>query len=130
MNCLLDTHVWLWSLTEPDRLSPGVRDVIESGEHQLGVSAISIWEAWMLNERGKIDLGDDPHVGIEWLLSEYPITEWPVTSSIAMRSRELVLPHQDPADRFLAGTAVEHQLVLLTRDQQLLDASAVRTMAA
>ena len=130
MNCLLDTHVWIWSTTDPDRLDSQARDVIESGEHQLGVSAISIWEALLLHERGAIDLGSDPRLGIEWLLSEYPLTEWPITSAIAIRSREVVVPHRDPADRFLASTAIEHGLVLLTRDQQLLDAVGVPTMTA
>lgn len=52
MKLLLDTHIWLWSLLEPERLGPEVRRAFEGSGNELWLSPISIWETLMLVERG------------------------------------------------------------------------------
>ena len=54
MKLLLDTHIWIWSLLEPELLVPGVRAELRSPENELWLSPISIWEAMILLERGRI----------------------------------------------------------------------------
>lgn len=128
MNYVLDTHVWIWSVDAPERMAPAIRDIVESGEHELLLSSISLWETLLLSERGRLGLGDDPASWIEFALREYPITEAPINHRIAMLSRRIELARQDPADRFLAATAIAHDATLLTHDQVLLAASAVPTL--
>ena len=53
--------------------------------------------------------------------------EAPLTHAVAIRSRQLVLPHQDPSDRFIAATAVEYGLTLMTADHLLLNAALPAT---
>lgn len=67
---------------------------------------------------------------MERTLRESPLREAPLTIAIAIRSRLLDLPHQDPADRFLAATALVEELILVTADHRLLDHDAVPTLAA
>jgi PIN domain nuclease of toxin-antitoxin system len=52
VNLLLDTHIWLWSLLSPERLTPTVRAALTSGDRRLWLSPRSVWEACLLIERG------------------------------------------------------------------------------
>lgn len=130
MKLLLDTHTWIWALTDPDRLDPDARAAIEHGEHVLHVSAASLWELAILERRGAIDLRGDLESWIAYAMRELPVRELPITGAIAVASQRVPLDHRDPADRLLAATALEHDLVLVTRDRELLAAPEVPTLAA
>lgn len=120
MNLLLDTHVWLWSLLEPEQLSSPARDALASVENTLWLSPISTWEVLVLAEKGRLKLDMQ---GQEWLDQARrvaPMREASLSHEIARESRRLNLPHQDPADRFIAATAKVLGLTLMTADQNLL----------
>lgn len=119
-SLLLDTHVWLWSLLEPRRLSPDSHDLFASHAVSLNLSSVSAWEAVLLAERGRLDIGDDPQRWIRGALSASPVTETPVTFEVALASRSIRLAHQDPADRFIAASAKVFGMTLLTADSRLL----------
>lgn len=53
MKLLLDTHIWLWSFLEPERLSRRVAEALEETAIELWLSPISVWEALVLSERGR-----------------------------------------------------------------------------
>ena len=127
MKLLLDTHIWLWSLAEPERLGRRVLKELRDSSNELWLSAISIWEALLLAERGRIELPDDR---AEWLeLATAHLFEAPLTYTIAFVAHELSLPHPDPADRFLAATAQVLDLTLVTADERLLGLGDIRTLA-
>lgn len=120
MKLLLDTHVWLWSLLEPEKLSRPVARALRSEKNELWLSPISTWEALLLAEHGRIVL--EPSAD-EWLSDVFrraPMREAPITHAIARESRRITLPHNDPADRFLAATARLLDLTLVTADERLL----------
>jgi len=74
----------------------------------------------VLAERGRVILEPDP---VAWLRTVYrtiPFQEAPLTHEVAMESRLIALPHQDPVDRFLAATARVYGLTLVTADERLL----------
>lgn len=129
MKLLLDTHIWLWSLLAPDQLAPRVRDALRERDNELWLSPISVWEALVLHERGRIELQGDPDAWIERALSAAPMKEAPITHEIARYSRRLALEQRDPADRFLAATAVVLDLVLVTADQRLIGHQSFRALA-
>ena len=56
MKLLLDTHIWLWSRGQPDRLTSSVVKALEDPENELWLSPISIWELVLLVETGRIVL--------------------------------------------------------------------------
>lgn len=121
MKLLLDTHILLWSLIEPEKLPFGVSEALDN-DNDLWLSPISTWEILMLGEKGRIKFRhNDPGKWIKDILSTLPIKEAPLTHEVAIRSRVLELPHQDPADRFIVATALVYDLKLVTVDQKILD---------
>jgi len=119
MRLLLDTHIWLWALLEPERLSAEVRAALESPDNELWLSPISVWEAGILAERGRLSPVTSTTAWLQQMVAAIPRREAPLTHEIAMMSRRVSLPHQDPADRFLAATARVHDLTLVTADDRL-----------
>ena len=129
MKLLLDTHIWLWSLLEPERLGPQVRLAIQAPGNELWLSPISIWEALMLVERGRLTVEADAGTWVEEMVRALPQREAAITHEVAVESRRVDLPHQDPADRFLAATAAVYQLTLVTGDDRLLHSKGFAVMA-
>ncbi len=129
MRLLLDTHIWIWSLIEPVQLTAGVRAALESDANELWLSPISTWEALLLMERGRISVEGEPQAFVSRMLKAGPFREAPLTHAVAQESRRLSLEHSDPADRFVAATAVVYDLTLVTADARLLDGSGYRTLA-
>ena len=97
MKLLLDTHIWLWALLDPDRLTARVRAALQSGENELWLSPISVWEATLLAERGRVRVASDATTWVRQLLDAMPRREAAITNDIAIMSRQLTLTHQDPA---------------------------------
>ena len=65
---------------------------------------------------------------LEWLneaLRKSPVREAPLTHAIAIKSRTILLPHEDPADRFIAATAWEYGLILITEDEHLKQSAQI-----
>ena len=129
LKLLLDTHIWIWSLIEPVQLTAGVRAALESDDNELWLSPISTWEALLLVERGRISLEWDPQALVSSMLKAGPFREASLTHAVAQQSRRLSLEHSDPADRFVAATAVVYDLTLVTADARLLRGKGYRTLA-
>ena len=119
MRLLLDTHIWLWYLQGSDRLSVELQGKIEDPRVQIWLSPISIWETLMLAEKGRINLDKPPQQWISDALKVLEVKEATLNNDIAILSRTIQLPHQDPADRFIAATALYYDLVLATVDGNL-----------
>ena len=118
MPFLLDTHVWLWGITEPERLPTSVRTELEMASEPPRLSPISLWEVILLAERGRITLSPNPRT---WLReAARTVREVPLTFEVAAASRQLRLDHEDPADRFIVATAKVFGLRLVTADTRLL----------
>jgi len=126
MKLLLDTHIVLWSLLEPARLTTRVAAELENPANDLWVSPLSIWEVLVLAEKGRVILEPDPLTWIRNVLQTIPFKEALLNHEVAIQSRLITLPHQDPVDRFLAATAVVYGLTLTTADEHLLHAQEPR----
>lgn len=129
MKLLLDTHIWLWGLLEPERLVPAVRAALQSPDNELWLSPISVWEALELAERGRLSVTVAPAEFVQQLVRTLPHREAPLTHDIAVMSRRLELSQQDPADRFLAATAQVLGLTLVTADERLLQSNEYEVLA-
>lgn len=128
MRLLLDTHIFLWSLLTPERLGPEIALKLESPENELWLSPISVWETHLLAEKERVLLKPDPAQWIRSALQKVGFKEAHLNNEIALLSRSIHLSHQDPADRFLAATAVTYGLTLVTADARLLEAKGVETL--
>jgi PIN domain nuclease of toxin-antitoxin system len=129
VKLLLDTHIWLWYLLGDDRLSPDLRAIIATETTELWLSPISIWETLILAEKGRLSLQPNSIDWVNLALDRLKIQEAPLNRQIAILSRQIELPHQDPADRFIAATAVYHQLILATIDNNLTHTSWLQTLS-
>ena len=112
MKLLLDTHIWLWSLLDPQKLSTQVTKALEDENNELWLSSISVWELFLLCEKKRITLKEDPVHWATSALEKIPFKEAPLTMEIAIATQHVQLPHRDPADRFLVATARVHELTL------------------
>ena len=121
MKLLLDTHILLWSLLDPKHLTKQVSVELENPSNELWLSPISSWEIIILVEKGRVILDSDPVSWIRRVFRKISFTEAPITHEVAIQSRIVDLPHQDPADRFLAATALVYELTLVTADERLLN---------
>ncbi len=129
MKLLLDTHIWLWALLDPERLSPAVRAALASSANELWLSPISVWEAHLLAERGRVLVDSAPAEWVARMVQALPRREAALTHDIAVASRRLALSHEDPADRFLAATAQVLGLTLVTADARLTASTEYAVMA-
>jgi PIN domain nuclease of toxin-antitoxin system len=128
VRLLLDTHIWIWSLLEPDKLSRRTRDELGSADNEVWLSPISTWELLILIEKGRVAVDRDPVRWASEVCRSVPLREASLTHEVAVESRLVDLPHQDPADRFLAATARVYDLTLVTSDDRLLGCRQIATL--
>ncbi len=129
MRLLLDTHIWIWTLQRPERISRPVRRQLENPKNELHLSPISVWEAHLLEQRGKLRLKQSFAEWLDVALSRTPMREAPFNSAVAAEASHIQLPHMDLGDVFLAATAKVFDLTLVTADAQLLDCAWLKTLA-
>lgn len=128
MKLLLDTHILLWSLLEPEKLGKNTADILENSNNELWLSPISLWEIIVLAEKGRIELNKEPRRWLKIVLKQVPLREAPLNFNVAMESRYITVSHQDPADRFLAATAKVYNFTLVTADQNLLGCPDIQSL--
>ncbi len=129
MKLLLDTHIWLWYAGEDPRLSDELRRAIVQETTEVWLSPISVWEVMLLVEKDKVTLESEPTEWIRESLAVLKPIDATLTREIAVLSRQIKLPHQDPADRFIAATALHYGLHLATVDQNLVSAAWLPTLS-
>jgi len=126
LRLLLDTHIWLWSLIDPDRLGQNTSAELRDPSNELWLSPISTWEALTLHDKKRVFLAEDVP---GWIArNSAPFREAPLSHEIAVAARQLALPQRDPADRFLAATAKVLNLTLVTADAHLLGLGEISTL--
>jgi len=115
MRLLLDTHIFLWIVTNDPKLSVRARRLI-SGADERFVSSASIWEAAIKAGLGKLDID----VGrLVRSIGASGIRELPVSAVHGAAVRDLPPHHRDPFDRLLVAQARHEPLQLVTADAQL-----------
>jgi len=126
LNLLLDTHIWIWAKLDPKRLGKRVARELSSEANQLWLSPVSVWEALVMMQKGRIRV-DSPFAWVERAAEQ--LREAPLTQEIVRAGLALPLVHNDPADRFLAGTAKVLKLTLVTADSRLLGMPEITCLA-
>ena len=112
MNLLVDTHVAIWWLDRPDRLSAPARAMISDPGNRVFISAASVWEIELKRAKGKLEVPD-----AYWpMLAAEGFEELSVTAKHARATSALPPHHADPFDRLLVAQAGVEQMVLLSRD--------------
>jgi PIN domain nuclease of toxin-antitoxin system len=120
LKFLLDTHIWLWSSLQPNRLSLRVARELDNPENELWLSPVSLWELRPLYDKGRVRLVPDALNWINESLVRLNMREAPLTFEVALAVSAVNLPHNDPADGFIAATAKVFGLTLVTSDELLI----------
>ena len=130
MKLLLDTHIFVWTIADPSRLSRRAAKVIGNPRNELWISPVTTWEIIFLRRKGRLNLKDGPVSWFSAALGRMPFREATLTHEVALASDAVVLPHRDPADIFLAATAKVYDLTLVTADDNLLRGKGYAVLAA
>lgn len=120
MKVLLDTHVFLWWITNQlENLSPKAEEVMRDGKNELFLSAASGWEIAIKAQLGKLTLPEDPISFIAQQLHLNAIHPLPIQLNHALHVYALPSHHRDPFDRMLVAQSQVEKLPLLTLDPQI-----------
>ncbi|OLT03126.1 twitching motility protein PilT [Pseudonocardia sp. CNS-004] len=119
MRYLLDTHVWLWLQTEPERVSDDVRDRLGDGSAQLLLSAASSWEIAIKHALGKLPLPEPPKTYVPSRMRHDSVDGLPVTHTHALHVATLPRHHGDPFDRLLVAQSQLEDVPLVTADPHI-----------
>jgi PIN domain nuclease of toxin-antitoxin system len=128
---VLDTHAWIWFISNPDLLSKRAEKAVNAAvkDKSILVSSISAWELALLVSKKRLKLTLDVS---DWIAKSesLPFIQFePVTNSIVVKSVNLPLPlHPDPADRIIIATALSMGAPLVTKDKKLLGYSHIKTI--
>lgn len=125
---VLDTHAWIWWVSEPARLGRGARRALD-GAKRIGVPAICCLEVSTLAARGRISLDRPP---LEWILDALALPRvelLALTPAVAVKAAGLpeTFPG-DPADRLIAATALLEAATLVTKDDRIRRLSTLETV--
>ncbi len=115
MKLLLDTHVLLWAVGAPRRLSTDARRLLADQDNVLLFSSASIWEVAIKRTIGREDFAVEPRLLRRGLL-ENGYEELPVRSEHAVAVGDLPAIHKDPFDRMLIAQSLAEGVTLLTSD--------------
>ena len=115
MRLLLDTHIFLWWLTDDPALSAKAREVIGNGNNVIYISAASVWEISVKKSLGKLEAPEN----IETIVEQERFQKLSITLSHGEAAGQLPTYHRDPFDRMLIAQARCEELILVTVDQDI-----------
>ena len=128
---LLDTHVLLWLMLAPERLSPQATSAIRRARRNQGIAlaAISLWELARLFSLGRVKGRGTVEASVRTLLEESGAEVRPITPEIAALAWQFPEDFShDPADRLIAATARAEGMTLITRDERIRQSPLLKTL--
>ncbi len=118
MKILLDTHILLWSVFEPEKLSDDAKEIIADHHNYVFVSLASLWEIAIKKDIGRLNIPD--HF-FENIFKDTGFEPLQIQMAHIQLYLQLPLHHRDPFDRILIAQAKSRELTLLTNDKNMMD---------
>ena len=118
-DLLLDSHAFLWAVSEPEQLTPEMRGLLESEASRLHLSSATVWELLIKARKKKIDLGGEPATKLREYCKRLRVIPLHVAAQHLYQAFELEGLHKDPFDRLLIAQAKMERLTFVTRDQTI-----------
>ncbi|MDX2272814.1 MAG: type II toxin-antitoxin system VapC family toxin [Cyanobacteriota bacterium] len=116
MRILLDTHIFLWFISGDIQLSTDVRDAIRDPDNEAYLSSVSIWEAIVKYQLGKLPLPEPPEIYLPKQRDLHQIASLALDESSVIQLPKLPPLHRDPFDRMLICQALQNGLTIATVD--------------
>lgn len=117
MKFLLDTHVFLWWITDSPLITEKVRELMTEGSSELYWSSVSSWEVAIKYANGKLPLPEKPELFIPFELNTNRITSLSIKDDHSFLAGRLPVHHRDPFDRMLIAQSISEKMPLITGDQ-------------
>ncbi|RPH84565.1 MAG: type II toxin-antitoxin system VapC family toxin [Desulfobacteraceae bacterium] len=122
MNWLIDTHTFLWSIMDPDRLGLKARDILQESDNRIFVSVISFWEISLKYALGKISLIDILPEQLPEAANQIDFETLSLSAAEAATFYNLPnLGHKDPFDRLIIWQAIQNKMPLISKDKKFRD---------
>ena len=118
VKILLDTHIFLWALAQPNRLGKKAKSLLKSRDNQLFLSAASSWEISIKASLDKLPLPETPDKYVSSRIASLKITPLDVKLYHTFIVYQLPLHHRDPFDRLLIATAIAENIALMSADEK------------
>lgn len=125
---MLDTHVLLWALTEPARLSRPIRAAVADRRTKLFVSAASAWEIATKQRLGKLPQAEVLTRAYRQHLARLTVESILVTDDHSLLAGSMEWHHRDPFDRMIAAQCMMESLPLATADEAFTTLSGVQVL--
>ncbi|MEA2040684.1 MAG: type II toxin-antitoxin system VapC family toxin [Thermodesulfobacteriota bacterium] len=128
---VLDTHAWIWFVSNPELLSKPAKKAIDvaMAQKEIFISSISAWEVALLVDKKRLELTLNV---TDWIAKSENLRFFqfiPVDNSVAVKSVNLPQPlHSDPADRIIIATAITIAASVVTKDEKILNYPHVKTI--
>ncbi len=119
MRLLLDTHVWLWLVSDQERLSAASRELFADHENDLLLSAAAIWEIGVKLAAGKLNFTGSPRVLVPQYIKRSGVQPLAIVLEHALRAADLPPHHRDPFDRMMVAQAQHESLTLVSADSRM-----------
>jgi PIN domain nuclease of toxin-antitoxin system len=120
MNILLDTHIFLWFITNNKRLSDYHYDMISDQDKKVYISVVSLWEAIIKYQTGKLSFPESPEIYLPEQRKRYSIASLSIDEITITKLTEIPPLHRDSFDRLLICQALHHNLQMITEDNKIL----------
>ena len=121
MNLLLDSHVFLWLMNEPERVPDQVLIMCENAENTLYLSVASVWELQIKHALGKLTMRQPLKVILDEQQQSNSMEILPIKLTHLWRLADLPRIHNDPFDRLLIAQAVVEDMHLISADRVFSD---------
>lgn len=128
---VLDTHAWIWFVSNPELLSKPAKNAIDAAmtQKEVFISSISAWEVALLVDKKRLELTLNV---TDWIAKSEKLQFFqfiPVDNSVAVKSVNLPQPlHSDPADRIIIATAITIAASVVTKDEKILNYPHVKSI--
>lgn len=119
MRLLLDTHVWLWLISAPDRLTETMRRQLTDPTAELYLSVAAVWEIAIKHAAGKLRYSGSPQAQVPIHIQRSGVAILGITVDHALRAAALPMHHRDPFDRLMLAQAEDANLTFATADARL-----------
>lgn len=116
MRLLLDTHIFLWLISNDTRLSANIREMVANPDNAVFLSVASVWEAVIKYALGKLPLPEAAATYLPRQRERHQIASLLIDEASAARLASLPPLHRDPFDRILLCQALTNNLTLVTED--------------
>ena len=115
MNIIIDTHIFLWALSEPLKINDKKRSMLEDLSNTIYVSAISIAELMLKASIEKLKIDFNPVT----LARESGFSLLDFSADAALLLKELPFHHKDPFDRMLIAQSLANGYPIMTEDPKI-----------